>query len=364
MKRACRNLLAILMALQLAACAVMGPSTISSSRPGYNTAVQRSNDQEMLLNLVRILYRDTTYFTSVERIAASYEFSSGIKGGLSWTNSADALSRSMNLGDGSMGYTESPTVVYAPIEGEKFVRQMLTPMNPNLLLLLVKSGWSLDRVFSIGVQQMNGLRNAPSASGTTPDIEPEFKEFKEVLRLMRTLQKNTNIDLEKSQSGEGIDLRFENTPTFAAEIARIKKLLRLDPLRDSFEIRVGAGKNSPDKIYLSARPLIAAMTYLSQGIQAPQADIEAGKVRKTMRLDGHGVFDWQDLLEGVFCVNASLVAPPPEQVSVMVRYRGSYFYIADNDLDSKSTFVLLNQLMALNATPPGQSSALNFTFGK
>jgi hypothetical protein len=361
MKRIC---IYLLLALQLTACAVMGPSTISSSRPGYNTAVQRSNDQEMLLNLVRILYRDTTYFTSVERIAASYEFSSGIKGGFSWTNSADALSRSLNLGDGSMGYTESPTVVYAPIEGEKFVRQMLTPMNPDLLLLLVKSGWSLDRVFSIGVQQMNGLRNAPSASGPTPDTEPVFKEFKEVVRLMRVLQKNAVIDLTKSPSGEGIELRFISDAAFATEVTRIKALLGLDAQRDQFLIMSGTEKNTPGIIYISTRPLISAMSYIAQGIEAPQQDLDSGKVRKTLRRDGSGAFDWQELLEGVFRVRSSPVPPPPDQVGVMVPYRGSYFYIADNDLDSKSSFVLLNQLMALNATPPGQASALNFTFGK
>ncbi|QDL54203.1 hypothetical protein [Rhodoferax aquaticus] len=354
----------LLVLLQLSACSVMGPSTISSSRPAYNQAVQMSNDQEMLLNLVRILYRDTTYFTNVERIAASYEFNRSVRGGLSLQSTADALSRTLNLGDGILEFNEQPTVFYAPIDGEKFVRQMLTPMNPDLLLLLVKSGWSMDRVFSIGVQEMNGLRNAPSAAGPTPAVEPIFKEFKEVVRLMRLLQTNADMELGKTPGGEGIELVFVPQPQFVDEVKRIKTLLGLDLARNRFPILSGSETHTPGVVFISTRPLISAMSYIAQGIQAPQADLDAGRVRKTQRRDGVGDFDWQTLLEGVFRVRSSATPPVPGQASVVVPYRGSFFYIADDDLDTKSTFVLLNQLMALNATPAGNASAINFTFGK
>ena len=62
---------------------------------------------------------------------------------------ASVLAQSLTLGPGSIAVNEKPTVLYAPLEGEKFVRQMMTPMNPDLLLLLVNSGWSLDRVFAV-----------------------------------------------------------------------------------------------------------------------------------------------------------------------------------------------------------------------
>lgn len=359
-----KNLVCLLLPLALSACSVMGPATISAGRPAYNQAVQMSNDQEMLLNLVRILYRDTTYFTTVERIAASYEFNRSIRGGASFQSSADVLSRTLNVGDGIVEFNEQPTVFYAPIEGEKFVRQMLTPMNPDLLLLLVKSGWSMDRVFSIGVQEMNGLRNAPSAAGPTPAVEPIFKEFKEAVRLMRVLQTNAVMELGKSLGGEGIELRFEPQAQYADEVKRIKVLLGLDLARNRFPIVSGSEVHTPDVIYISTRPLISAMSYIAQGIEAPQTDLTAGRVRKTLRRDNKGEFDWQELLEGVFRVRSASAAPTAAQASIVVPYRGSYFYIADDDLDTKSTFVLLNQLMALNATPSGNAAAINFTFGK
>ena len=39
----------------------------------------------------------------------------------------------------------------------------------------------------------------------------------------------------------------------------------------------------------------------------------------------------------------------PANAFVAVPYRGAWFYIADNDLESKSTFMLLTQLFNLQA---------------
>lgn len=364
------------LALMLAGCANMGPGTISGNRPAYNAAVQQTNDQELLLNLIRIRYRDTLYFTNVERIAATQEFnqSAGITGLATATSNSfiippttpgstisNLLTQTLTLGPASIAVNEKPTVFYAPLEGEKFVRQMMTPMNPDLLLLLVKSGWSLDRVFSVGVQEMNGLKNAPTAAGPTPSREPEFRDFREAVKLLRALQREQLLDLARSTGSDGIELRFTRAAAQREETARLKKLLGLSPERERFRILSGGDVTNPETIALSTRPLLSALTYLSQGIDVPSTDIKAGKVRQTVRSNGAS-FDWQELLEGVFHVMVS--DKNPENASVVVPYRGSYFYIADNDLESKSTFVLLTQLMALHSSSPTPGPAMSFSFGK
>jgi hypothetical protein len=57
----------------LSACSAIGPESIRANRADYNQAIQQTNDQELLLNIVRIRYRDTLYFTTVERIAATQQ---------------------------------------------------------------------------------------------------------------------------------------------------------------------------------------------------------------------------------------------------------------------------------------------------
>jgi hypothetical protein len=256
---------------------------------------------------------------------------------------------------------EKPTIFYAPLEGEKFVRQMMTPMNPDLLLLLVKSGWSLDRVFTVGVQEMNGLKNAPTASGPTPSREPEFREFREAVRLLRALQREQLLDLSRAAGGDAIELRFIRTAGERPETARLKALLGLPEDRDRFRIVLGSESPGRDSIALSTRPVLAALTLLSQGVEPPARDFAAGKIRGTERANGQP-FDWQELLGDVFRVRSS--DKEPDDASVAIHYRGSWFYIADNDLDSKSTFVLLTQLIALHSAPAGSGPAMSFSFGK
>ena len=106
-----RGLIRLSPLLLLAACGYAGPASLEATRPAYNQAIAQTNDQELLLNLVRLRYRDTTYFTSVERIAASLELnrtlgSQGTLGRTSSTALKDTISRGLTLGPGSISLNE------------------------------------------------------------------------------------------------------------------------------------------------------------------------------------------------------------------------------------------------------------------
>ena len=55
----------------------------------------------------------------------------------------------------------------------------MTPMSPDLLLMLVKPGWSFARVFRLAVEEIDGLKNAPKASGPTPSFAPEYRDVRD-----------------------------------------------------------------------------------------------------------------------------------------------------------------------------------------
>lgn len=372
----CMNrLVLIVLTLALAGCSTVGPRAISSSRPAYNIAVQQTNDQELLLNLVRIRYRDTTYFTSVERIAATQEFNQGVSGtgletqtnntlvnaaGASASTVSGLLTRTFSLTP-SFSLNEKPTVFYAPLEGEKFVRQMMTPMNVDVLLLLARSGWSIDRIFALGVHELNGLRNAPTAAGITPGREPEFRDFREAVRLLRILQREQLLDLVKPHNKDGIELRFAHAASQREESKRLKQLLRLNPERDAFRLITASEQPNPESIAISTRPVMSALNYLSQGIDIPEADYASGVAKQTFKADGTP-FDWQELLTGLFRVRSS--GAEPANASIVVNYAGQYFFIPRDDLETKATFVLLTQLMALHSAAAPAGPAMSFSFGK
>ncbi len=66
---------ALLLAL-LPGCATrIGPSTIPAARFDYNEKIARSQNDQLLLNLVRLRYRDTPVFLDVGSVIAQYSLS-------------------------------------------------------------------------------------------------------------------------------------------------------------------------------------------------------------------------------------------------------------------------------------------------
>ena len=316
------------------------------------------------------------YFTTVERIAASQEllrsssigFTAGVANNtpLAPNNLASSVisktrSTGLSLGPASISMNEKPTIFYAPIDGEKFVRQMMTPIKPDILILLVRSGWSIDRVLMLGVQSMNDLPNALTASGPTPSFAPEFESFQLVARLLRIMQREHLLEIAVNTDDKSIGVKFLRGSELKETAVKIKRLLNIDKDLAYFKFANETHKQDGKTVIVVTRPLIATINYLSQGVHVPQSDITAGKIRLTVKEDGKTPFDWQELLTGVFEVSES--EDPPEGASISVQYRNKWFYIADDDLDSKSTFMLLTQLIALHSTPPQSGPGLTFSVG-
>ena len=67
------------------------------------------------------------------------------------------------------------------------------------------------------------------------------------------------------------------------------------------------------------------------------------------------------MLKGLFRIRVS--QNEPEDTTMRVPYRGSWFYIPDDDLEGKLTFVLLTQIIALHSAPPSPTS-LTYSIGK
>lgn len=343
---------------------------LAEGRPAYNMAVARTNDQELLLNLVRLRYSDTPYFTHVERIAATVEYNRGIGADGTYTGSTttapagvtELLSRVFRIGPVTAAINEKPSVIYGPVEGEKFVRQMMTPMNPDLLFLLVKAGWGADRTFVVGVQEIGTLRNVIGAYGGRGTVADGAEEFNEVAKLLQALADDSMLEVAKEAGSPNgvIDLRFIGDGGQSPQARRLRSLLGLAPDKERYRFVGGGDVYDPNSIRLLTRSVLGAMGHLAQGIDVPESDLAAGKVRRTQRLDGTP-FDWQSSLNGVFRVRVSPEAP--KDASVAVPYRGHYFYIADNDVDSKSTFLLLTQLIALHASPSA-AAGISLSIGR
>ncbi len=354
-----RTTLSLSLMLALGGCAHMGPNSIRGNRLDYNMAIQQTNDQELLLNLVRLKYRDRIYFMNVERVVSALEFNRSL--GLGATLPPD-VDPTYSIGPVSASYNEKPSLFYTPLEGDKFVRQMLTPIGLENILLLTRSGWSIERVMLETVQTMNDLKNAPSASGPTPDYEPEFRDFREAVRALRALQTRGLVGFGRDGGENGdYELRIADEAANDPDAVRFRALLNLDPSLTHYRVFIGIGVPDRRSIAVTTRAMTGVLYYLSQGVNTPEADRAAGRVTRTHTASGAD-FDWNSMLDGVLRIDSS--PNRPENAAVAVHYRGSWFYIGDEDLQSKTTFSLLAQLMTLQAGPAvAGNAALSFSVG-
>src|SRR5690242_6134447 len=59
------SLLAALLAVLSLGCQTVGPTALRHGRGNYNAAIQQTNSEQLLLNLIRLRYRDAPLFLEV-----------------------------------------------------------------------------------------------------------------------------------------------------------------------------------------------------------------------------------------------------------------------------------------------------------
>jgi len=273
---------------------------------------------------------------------------------------------------------------------------MLTPISVASISLAAESGWRTDRVLRLTIEGMNGLENAPTASGPTPSHAPRYRKFLEAATLLQELSKQGLIRSDYETRTENISapipasqvdgdalvnaakaggemtmtedgkhyiltkdervlvLRFSPRAAGVPEAARLRELLQLAENQSRFDLVDMEDsefdpldeKSRSTVLAINTRSLMGVLFLLSQGVSVPSEDEETGRVTVTMDEDGHR-FDWSEILGDLFCVPFSRTRPA--NAAVAVDHRGTWFYIPDNDDSSKSTFTLLGQLFSLQS---------------
>lgn len=354
--RSLRLRLACALVIALAACSPFGPTTIPAARFDYNQTIAQSWDEQLLLNLVRLRYRDTPQFLQIGSVLSRYTRTAGADVGVAV--GADGTSRTAFPANVNVAYEETPTITYVPLQGEEFTRHLLRPIGTQPLFLLARSGWSIERLLRCCVQYVNGLPNAPSCAGPTPTAAPDTSAFRALAKALRALQ----VDGVLGSLVDGVDdtVALPGAPPprflFASDdvrVAEIRRMLSLDSACVAFPVETGLGAGKGCSVVLQTRSLLGVLFFLSLGVEAPERDLALGLVTNTLDADGRP-YDWKELVGDLLRVRHA--DERPESAYVAVPYRGSWWYIDDADLDSKSTFFLLTwlfNLQASNAQPIG-----------
>ena len=210
-------------------------------------------------------------------------------------------------------------------------------------MFLLQSGYPADLVFDLTVDSINGIRNRSVSGGQLRPADPEFAR---VVGTIRKAQISGHVGIRvvrDKDNKDSVAFFIQDSginPELAAELAAVRKILRLDPDRVDFRITFGATAANPNEIAILSRSVIRILSELSTFVDVPAEHQARGTAPPIgdHPVDGPPPFR---VLSG---------AKKPCDAFVTVCYEGRWFWIEKSDFHSKRTLAYLLVLLALADT--------------
>ena len=318
-------------------CTVVGPRSISMGRADYNEVINRTEDEQMLLSIVKGRYGETSSLLAVSGVAANVRFSTsaGIEAGFG----SEVISGE-NLLIGGMAYEENPTITYEPVQGEKYIRQLMTPIPLDFLFLIVRSVTNGNHPFILLVNKVNGLRN-PDFLDVSP-AEPDL-HFLRFVELFKELSKVSVIELVGDRQKE-VSFNVvinDHAPKYSQKVIEFLSLLGLPMQEDEAEeivipVYFAIQSGTFQGIVITTRSTFNLIEILRAAVIVPQEHAQAGLTINypPMGWPGKGA-------------RISSSTDKPKNMSLAVKYRGYWFFIDEADHETKAVFRTLRTLWSI-----------------
>ncbi len=337
----------IMLCLCLSACSRFGPRQIPVDSFNYNAAIARSSNEQMLINLVRLRYREVPVFLAVGSVLTQYFYGGEAIASAAFGKLTDHSADKFFGARGRMVYFERPTITYSPLAGQEFTQQLLTPLPNELVFSLVQSGWPPDQLLMMSLERMNHLENIPFSSRPSAESLEELRTFHHMVQIIIELSKHRSLEMqsENSVTPHTRFLVFKQVQDNDIQVLtdELKSMLGLDPDHSSFRVTGRLIGRKPDEVTIRVRSLLALMGFLSRGIEIPAAHIEEKHVEEM-------IFPVDPELRSLlFPLRIHSSVDQPADVFVAVRHHDYWFYIAHSDHMSKQAFSLLTYLFQMKA---------------
>jgi hypothetical protein len=322
-----------------AGCGTLGPKTISRDRTVYDDQIAESWKKQMLLNIVKLRYADLPTFLDVSSIIAQYGIEQQVNADVAFGWPVDPNSNSAGAG-GYFRYSDKPTITYTPLSGQKFTKNLLTPIPPLGIIAMVQSGWPVDLIFSMCVKSINGQTNYSARN-----INKKHEVFLRLITLWRELQDDNVVDFRVEKTGEKEGLVFlimpeGLSPENKAKLESVRDILGLKSDNDKYTVVFGKLPSNPAEIALLTRSMMEILIEMSHLVEAPEEHIRK-KFVKEWDISG---------LQETPLMRIHSGKERPAEAFVAIPYRSYWFWIDESDFPSKRNFTLLMIFLSLTET--------------
>ncbi len=272
---------------------------------------------------------------------------------------------------------------------------MLTPLSADLFIV-VNAGANLEQLLLMSINDINDVSNAARATTLVPRVPDDNVMYLRGVRLLASLRDRdaTELSLGTDEESEGASdpiprssvegrdllnaardgyiyrtqgdgqmtlhkrekglyLKIRREYVDSPEMREVAQIFHLTPGLNKYRIRselheeahrvlpAALGDNT---IYMNLRSVLQIMTFLSKGVCVPEEHVTSGIVPVTLGPDGRP-FDWTDVTAGNFTVHAQ--KHRPRDAEAAVHYRGYWYFIARDDVNSRAVLAILEILFGL-----------------
>jgi len=313
--------------LALSGCSHLGPGTVAMDRFDYSSAIADSWKQQTLLNIVKLRYMDLPVFVDVASIVSGYSMETAIQAGQTWPQTKALGGDIFSLG-GSARFTDRPTLTYVPMTGEKFLRGMITPIEPKNIFFMLQAGYAADFILGLTVESLNGLRNRTVATGSMREADPEFIRALELLRDVQAAGA-VGMRVEESKDNRQTAVLFFRRDDIAQEIVdkamEIRRLLKLPADQQKLVLTYSPMRGADNELAVNSRSLLQIMGAFATYIDVPEAHVKDQSAIPS--------FEKADNTRQVVKIHSGRIKPLDTYASVF--YRGHWFWIENNDWRTK-----------------------------
>jgi hypothetical protein len=332
---------AIVLSLAIAGCSSIGPATVPRDRTDYLNALSTSWKAQTLSNVVHIRYGDTPSFLDVSSIVSAYTLETNATAGVTLNSmslpASTVLPYSATVLGAGATYGDRPTISYAPLSGEKLTKRLIRPIPPAGIFELIQAGQAADIVLQVTVRSLNGIKNQSVSGGVLEPADPEFYPLLDAFRRLQ-IAGRLSVRTEKRGGEEvGVVTIIEGrTPTVNQDVKFVRDTLRVRPGKDGdLTIVFAPAPRAANELAVLSRSMGDILIDLAMGIDVPPEHVAEGRTIATARPIASANPRERPL------VRIHSGSSAPANAFAVIQYRGSWYWIDDNDFESKRSFTLL-----------------------
>jgi hypothetical protein len=313
----------------LTGCTHLGPKSIDVDRFDYSTAIADSWKQQTLLNIVKIRYMDLPVFVDVASVVAGYSMQTGVS--VSGVFSSDkAVQGDYGAIGGQAIYTDRPTITYVPMTGEKFLRGLVTPIDPKNIFAMLQSGYAADFILGLTVESLNGVCNRSAAGGVVREADPDFIRALELLRDIQAagaVGLRVENDTANGSTGVMFFRRDDVSDEIAHKAGEVRRLLKMPADQQKFVLTFSPVRGADNELAVNSRSMLQIMGAFASYLDVPEEDLKAHRAVPA--------FENTDPASRQDAVRIYSGKDKPADAFVAVYYRNHWFWIDDGDWKTK-----------------------------